>query len=170
MIVLVARELALTITSRAGRAYVPVLRRYLPRAHAILRPPLRELSVALVGEARMSQLHEQFMHVLGPTDVLTFPLEIDVRGRPVSGEIVVCVPVALREARLRNIPVAKEVLLYALHGMLHLCSFDDRTAKAFREMHRKEDQILTALGLGPVFGAAPSRQGRRASVRRGFGA
>src|SRR5205814_3764079 len=116
----------LTVTSRAGRAYVPVLRRYLPRAHAMLRSPLRELSVALVGTTRMAQLHQKFMNVSGPTDVLTFVLETDARGRPTSGEIVICVPVALREATRRDIPVAKEVLLYALHGMLHLCAFDDR--------------------------------------------
>jgi len=146
-----------------------MLRRHLPRAHALLRPPLRELSIALVGESLMSQLHEQFMNVPGPTDVLTFPLETDARGRALGGEVIVCVPVAVREARQRHIPPAKEVLLYALHGMLHLCGFDDRTAKAFRTMHRKEDQILTALGLGPVFEALPNRRSR-ASARRGLGA
>ena len=132
----------------------------------------------MVGNSDMSKLHQQFMNVAGPTDVLTFPLELDARGRAISGEVIICVPVAVREARNRGIPTAKEVLLYALHGMLHLCGFDDRTAKAFRTMHRKEDQILSALGLGPVFEAVPNRQSRRATVpatairasRRGRGA
>ena len=135
-----------------------MLRRYLPRAHQLLRPPLRELSVALVGDSQMSRLHQQFMNVAGPTDVLTFPLDTDARGRAISGEVIVCIPFAVREAGKRAIAPAKEVLLYALHGMLHLCGFDDRTAKAFRTMHRKEDQILTALGLGPVFAAVPARR------------
>jgi probable rRNA maturation factor len=135
----------------------------------MVRTPLRELSIALVGEARMSRLHQQFMNIAGPTDVLTFPLELDNRNRCICGEVIICVPVALREARKRGIPPAKEVLLYALHGMLHLSGFDDRTADAFRTMHRKEDQILTALGLGPVFEALPYRRSR-ASARRGLGA
>jgi probable rRNA maturation factor len=42
-------------------------------------------------------------------------------------------------------------LLYSLHGMLHLCGFDDRTEPDFRRMHQTEDEILTRLGVGPVF-------------------
>ena len=42
-----------------------------------------------------------------------------------------------------------------MHGVLHLIGFDDRTAAGYRKMHRKEDEILTRLGVGPVFGSAP---------------
>jgi len=34
---------------------------------------------------------------------------------------------------------------------LHLCGFDDRTDRQFSRMHAMEDQILTRLGIGPVF-------------------
>ena len=55
------------------------------------------------------------------------------------------------------------LLLYALHGMLHLCGFDDRTAAGFKRMHGTEDRILTRLGVGPVFAPAgkPARRRRR---------
>jgi probable rRNA maturation factor len=145
--------LAVAIAADVGAAHVPFIRRHLRKAHAILRPPLRELSVALVNDRRMSDLHERFMNIPGPTDVLTFPLDLDSRGRPVSGEVVVCVPEARRRARERKIPLERELLLYALHGMLHLCGYDDRTDASFRAMHRTEDQILTRLGVGPVFEA-----------------
>jgi probable rRNA maturation factor len=117
---------------------------------------LNELSLALVGDRRMSALHEEFMNVAGPTDVLTFPLDVDARGRALAGEVVVCVPEARRQSKLRNVPVERELLLYALHGLLHLCGYDDRTGADFRAMHRAEDQILTRLGVGPVF-APPDR-------------
>lgn len=165
--------LSLDITAAAGAMFVPFLRRHLRAAHGILRPPLRELSVALVGDRRMSDLHEQFLNIAGPTDVLTFPLDVDGRGRPVSGEVVVCVPEARRRAKEQAVPVERELLLYALHGLLHLCGYDDRTDRAFRVMHRTEDQILTRLGVGPVFAPAPRLRrpkngGRgRASSRRG---
>jgi probable rRNA maturation factor len=153
--------LALEVTAATGAQFVPFIRRNLSRAHAQLRPPLRELSVALVGDARMSQLHNQFMNVAGPTDVLTFPLDVDERGRVLSGEVVVCVPEARRQTKTRGQTVERELLLYALHGLLHLCGYDDRTADDFEEMHRAEDMILTKLGVGPVFkGPAVKRNER----------
>ena len=123
----------------------------------MLRPPLAELSLALVGDRRMSALHEQFLNLPGPTDVLTFPLETDRRGRPLSGEVVVCVPEARRRARELGTDERREALLYALHGMLHLGGFDDRTPRGYRTMHATEDAILSRLGVGPVF--APARPG-----------
>jgi probable rRNA maturation factor len=131
--------------------YLPFLRHQLRAAFPMLRAPLREISLALVGDRRMSQLHRQFMNVPGPTDVLTFPLEFDRLGRVTAGEVVVCVPEARRRAKTEGVPLQQELLLYALHGVLHLSGFDDRTAADYRRMHRTEDQILTRLGVGPVF-------------------
>jgi len=178
------RKLILSITAKAGTQYVAVLRRHLPRAHQMLRSPLWDLSIALVGNVQMSALHEQFMQTPGPTDVLTFPLDLNARGQATSGEVIICVPYATREARKRDISVDRELLLYALHGMLHLSGFDDRTEADFKAMHRREDQILTRLGLGPVFTsqdeakvAAPMKQpprsrptNRRRIHRRKLGA
>ena len=162
----VAAPLSLTIRSSARSAHVPFLRRHLRAAHRMLRPPLRELSVALVSDARMAKLHEQFMGIDGPTDVLTFPLDEDETGTVVAGEVVVCVPEARRQAKARGIPVERELLLYALHGMLHLCGYDDRTDAAFRAMHRAEDRILTQIGVGPVFTARPARARARTAPRQ----
>jgi len=163
------RQLELSFHAATRKDLVPFLENYLMAAHALLGPALAELSVALVGDARMSKLHKQFMDVEGPTDVLTFPMDFDVRGRPVAGDVVVCVPEAARQARIRGTKLEREVLLYALHGMLHLSGFDDRTDSAYRRMHRKEDQLLISLGLGPVFKAAVSasaKPGQRETVAR----
>ena len=151
-----ATTLRLDVHAATGKPYAAYVARHLRLAHGLLNPPLRELSVALVGDARMSRLHEQFMGINGPTDVLTFELEHDHRGRAIAGEVVVCVPEARRQARRQSrargaSAVRAELLLYALHGMLHLCGFDDRTAAGFRQMHRTEDDILTRLGVAPMF-------------------
>ena len=158
--------LDLVVNAQLGRAHVPFLRKQLRRAHAIVAPPLREFSVALVNDARMSELHQQFMNIAGPTDVLTFELDHDARGRVIAGEVVVCVPEARRQARERGIELRMELLLYALHGLLHLCGFDDRTARGFRTMHRREDDILTALGFGPVFAPQQAHRPARRPPRR----
>src|SRR4051812_40993207 len=89
-----ASLLRLTTHATVGAAFGPYLRRQLRRAHRLLRPPLRELSLALVNDRTMSDLHQQFMNLPGPTDVLTFPLDLDRRGRAISGDVVICVPEA----------------------------------------------------------------------------
>lgn len=149
-------KLTLHVHAQLGRAHLPFLRRNLRRAYALIAPPLRELSLALVNDARMARLHQQFMNIPGPTDVLTFELDHDSRGNVTCGEVVICVPEARRQAKQRGIELRMELLLYGLHGMLHLCGFDDRTGRGFRTMHRREDDILTALGFGPVFAAQPA--------------
>jgi probable rRNA maturation factor len=154
--------LALDVSASTGKARVSYLRRHLCGAHAILKPALRELSLALVNDAEMSELHRHFLGIAGPTDVLSFPLETDSRRRVTSGEIVVCVPEAARQARLRGVPLERELLLYSLHGMLHLCGYNDKTPREFRRMHRAEDMILTKLGVGPVFKHSRAKPGKGA--------
>ena len=143
--------LDLTLAAATGREHVAYLRRHLRSAHALLAPPLAELSLALVGDKRMADLHVRFMDIQGPTDVLTFPLDEDARGRVTAGEVVVCVPEAKRRAGEHGVTVRQELLLYAVHGLLHLCGFDDKNDRDFRRMHRTEDDILAKLGVGPVF-------------------
>lgn len=148
-------QFELTITARAGRAHLRFLRKSIRRAHGLLHSPLRELSIALVGDSQMSVLHERFMNDAAPTDVLTFALDQNGRGKALSGEIVINVAEALRQSRRRGIPLQNELLLYALHGMLHLKGMDDRTDSQYRRMHRLEDRILTKLGVGAVFNSSP---------------
>ncbi|WP_428938258.1 rRNA maturation RNase YbeY [Fontivita pretiosa] len=149
---------------RIGARYAPYVRRKLRAAIRVLKPAaLRELSIVLVNDQQMSRLHRQFMSISGPTDVLTFPMEFDAAGRAVSGEIVICVPQARRSAAEHGNNVRDELLLYALHGLLHLCGWDDRTDRQYRRMHRMEDAILRRIGVGPVFYGRVRRSDRRAS-------
>ena len=147
----VPTPLTIEVTAATGREHVAYLRRHVRAAHALLAPPLAELSLALVGDKRMGDLHVQFMNLAGPTDVLTFPLDVDGRGRVTAGEVVVCVPEAKRRAKGHGVTVRQELLLYAVHGLLHLCGYDDRTDRDYRRMHKTEDDILARLGVGPVF-------------------
>ncbi|QOV88876.1 rRNA maturation RNase YbeY [Humisphaera borealis] len=144
-------KLHLELSAAVGKDLVPFLRKHLRAAHAELRKPLVELSLALVGDKAMADLHQQFMGIAGPTDVLTFPLDEDSRGRVMAGEVVVCIPEARRRAKTEGTELRHEVLLYALHGMLHLCGYDDLTPADYKKMHRTEDRILAAIGIGAVF-------------------
>ncbi len=148
-------KLDLDIAANTGRAYVAFVRRHLISAHRLLRSPVRELSLALVGESLMSRLHDWHMDISGPTDVLSFELDHDARGRVIAGEVIICVSVARRMAARYGMPVRNELLLYAVHGLLHLSGYDDKTDKDYRKMHRMEDRLLSQLGIGPVFKVPP---------------
>jgi probable rRNA maturation factor len=113
------------------------------------------LSVAVVGATAMATLHRRFFSRSGPTDVLAFDLGTDRRRGHIDGEVIVCSDVARRYAarRSRSLQAARaELALYVIHGILHLAGYDDGTPGGFRRMHAREDQLLSELGLGPVFG------------------
>lgn len=148
-----------------GATHAQYLQSHLISAHQLLRPALHTLSLAIVNDAQMSRLHEAYLGIPGPTDVLTFELDHDANGRVLAGEVIICLPEAKRQARQRRSTVEKELLLYALHGMLHLSGFDDRTAAGYRAMHRKEDQILLRLGVGSVFASKTRDRGAKSKDR-----
>ncbi|MBC8107210.1 MAG: rRNA maturation RNase YbeY [Anaerolineae bacterium] len=155
------------MNAKTAKPFAAPIARQLRRAHRQLNPRLNELSVAFVGDERMRALHNQYTGLDSATDVLTFELDHDTRGKVLAGEVVVCVPEARRQAKLRGTRAQDEVLLYALHGMLHLCGFDDRTAAGFKRMHAMEDRILTQIGVGKVFDRTTNaRQPAKPRTRR----
>jgi probable rRNA maturation factor len=142
---------SLTVTCEVGEAHASFLERHLRAACAMIEAPPAVLSVAVVDDGTMSRIHERFLGKAGPTDVISFPLESREDGRVVEGEVVVCLDVAERESARRAHPVDRELLLYALHGLLHLAGYDDLSEPEALRMHALEDKILVGLGLGPVF-------------------
>ncbi len=120
-----------------------------------------ELAVVVVADPRMAELHERFAGVTGTTDVLTFDLtgETAVGTRHpapetrkhVEGEVYVCYDEAARQAADRTHGVDVELLLYAVHGLLHLLGYDDHDEAHHAEMHAREDELLEAIGVGRAF-------------------
>lgn len=156
----------LTIMSRAGagRSHVNFLRRHVLAAGRLAKTPLRQFSVALVDDREMMRVHREFLDDPTTTDVVTFPLEMNPRGQVTEGEVVICVPQAMRCARERGHRTRNELLLYVIHGMLHLSGYDDTTKREFSRMHAREDEILSQLGLGSVF--APTSPAKTPVRRR----
>jgi probable rRNA maturation factor len=91
-----------------------------------------EIFVLLISDARMTRLHEQFLHQSGATDVITFQ----------HGEIFISVPTAFRQARQFGTTLLQELQLYIVHGLLHLHGFDDRTDRDRRQMRAAESMVL----------------------------
>ncbi len=124
-------------------------------SHPRPTPDGGEVRVRVVGDAEMSAAHLRYAKVPGTTDVLTFDLSEGESGsRALDADIVVCVDEAERQARERGHDPRRELLLYAVHGLLHCLGHDDHDAASYERMHRLEDEVLTAIGVGAVFGAS----------------
>jgi probable rRNA maturation factor len=108
-----------------------------------------KVSLAFVDDATIAGLNKRFLDHEGPTDVLTFPLS--GRGaKKLEGEVVIGVEVARREAEARGHDVNTELCLYVIHGVLHLCGYDDSTSRDAAAMRRKEHEYLRQLQLPDI--------------------
>lgn len=115
-------------------------------AQAVLRGegvPTADISLAFVDNRTIHRINRQFLNHDEPTDVISFPLG----ENPLSGELVIGVEVALAEASARGHDVRAELALYVIHGLLHLCGYDDHAAADRNKMRRRERHYLGLLGL-----------------------
>lgn len=98
---------------------------------------LDEVSIVLVSDRRMAELHGRFLNVFGPTDVLTFQ----------HGEIFVSVETARNQARQFGTSLEQEIHLYIAHGLLHLHGFDDKDVAGAAEMERLQEKLVASILL-----------------------
>ena len=113
--------------------------------------PVARAAVEVVRDDRMRSLHARHMGLDSTTDVLTFAQ--NAPGEPVDADIAVCLDEAMRRGAGAAHGPRGELLLYALHALLHACGHDDRDDASFRRMHAEEDRILEAAGFGRLFEA-----------------
>jgi probable rRNA maturation factor len=114
-----------------------------------------EVRVSVVGDPEMADAHLRYSNVPGTTDVLTFDLRAESATDELDVDILICADEARRQAAVRNVPVERELLLYIVHGVLHCLGEDDHDEAAARRMHEREDRVLAAIGVGPVYAVAP---------------
>lgn len=121
-------------------------------------------TVKVVGDAEMRFLHQKYSGIDTTTDVLTFDFRPATENAPpgvLELDTAVCIDEAWRQSCRRRIPLRCELLLYAVHSLLHVGGHDDRTAADARRMHRREDELLTELRIGPVYQSSRNARCRR---------
>ncbi|HSE57993.1 MAG TPA: rRNA maturation RNase YbeY [Nitrospiraceae bacterium] len=118
----------------------------------LIRKPHAEVSVLLVGDRRMRRLNKQYRKRDKSTDVLAFPLQEGPGPRTVLlGDVVICVPMARRQARESNHSLERELTVLLVHGILHLCGYDhERGVEEARRMQRRERAILRQVSIGTL--------------------
>ena len=125
-------------------------RRLEQAAQAILRDAgitSAELSIALVDDAAIHQLNRQYLEHDNPTDVLSFVLERE-QGH-LDGEVIVSTETAVRSARQFGWAAEDELLLYVIHGTLHLVGHDDLELEQQTAIRAAERRYLALFGLLP---------------------
>ena len=160
--------LAVEISDRQKvlRVAAEPLKRMMRRALAAEGIVQAELSILLVDDRRMAKLHEQWLGIPGPTDVITFDLsELGSAGPRTApagllGDIVVSAETARRTARQLGWTPRQELILYLLHGLLHLTGYDDILPADRRAMRAREKSLLQQLGL-PIPPVGPPRERHR---------
>jgi len=116
---------------------------------------LAELSVLLVDQPYMEELHQRWMGESGPTDVLAFPMdELDIARGPgvdslepeptMLGDVVLCPAVAERQAVAAGHGTEDELHLLCAHGVLHLLGYDHGDPETEREMFAVQHRLLTS--------------------------
>jgi probable rRNA maturation factor len=106
-----------------------------------------EISVGVVNDQRMHELNRQYLNHDFPTDVLSFVLEYDEDRNSLDGEIIANSDYAAREAERYGWTTNDELLLYVIHGCLHLIGHDDTTDDAKAEMTIAETKYLKQFDL-----------------------
>ncbi len=108
------------------------------------------VDVVVVDDRTIARMNKRYCRQAGPTDVLCLELARSNDG-VVDGQIAASLDTARREAKRRGHSVQAELLLYCVHGTLHLLGYDDRDPDDAQRMHAMEDELLEELGIGAVY-------------------
>ena len=108
-----------------------------------------EVSLNLVGEAKIKALNKKYRNKNKVTDVLSFPLQ-EARFKKYDilplGDIFICLPFAVKESERQSIGLKKELAWLTIHGFLHLLGYDhEKSANDKKKMFSLENKILNKL-------------------------
>jgi probable rRNA maturation factor len=121
-----------------------------------------ELTLVFVDEGEMAELNEEHMGVVGPTDVLAFPLDAEPAFASAAGgidmprllgDVVISPTVAGRYATDKGWPLDDELALLVVHGVLHVLGHDHADVDDTALMQSREQAILDTLYRTPKVGS-----------------
>lgn len=111
-----------------------------------------EVCVRLVDEAESAELNAHYRNKTGPTNVLSFPAEIDLPDVRIWGDIVICVPLVHAEAAAQGKTMAAHFAHLTVHGVLHLLGYDHQSAAEADQMESLERRVLGRFGVADPYG------------------
>ena len=107
------------------------------------------LNIVLTPSAVMAEMNEEFLEHKGRTDVLTFDLRegslADDEADACVAEVYVCPDVAVEYSAKYGTTPSYELVLYMVHGMLHLAGEDDLEEEARLSMRKAEKRVMDGI-------------------------
>jgi probable rRNA maturation factor len=100
-----------------------------------------QIDLAVVSTREISDLNRRYLRRSGPTDVLSFDLS-DAASQGLSAQIIVCDEVAARQGPFHGLRPAEELMLYVVHGLLHVMGYDDTAVRAAARMSARQEELL----------------------------
>ena len=112
----------------------------------ILKIKILEISIVLVGDAKIKALNKKYRKSNKVTDVLAFDYGRLLGDLPKRhGEIFICLPQAKKQAKKLGNILKKELSILLIHGLLHLAGYDHRTKKDLNKMLKKQEEICQKI-------------------------
>jgi probable rRNA maturation factor len=111
------------------------------------------ISIALVDQSAIHAINRSHLGHDWPTDVISFPMS-DADDPVLAGELVVSAEMAAATAAEIGVEPRDELALYLVHGLLHLCGYDDLSEGAAAEMRRRQGELLASCGRANPFDRA----------------
>ena len=107
-----------------------------------------ELTIRLVDEAEGRELNHTYRQRDYATNVLSFPADVpeELLDIPLLGDLVICVPVVVREAQEQGKTLEAHWAHLVIHGCLHLLGYDHILDAEAEEMEALERTLLAELG------------------------
>ncbi len=107
----------------------------------------KEVSVRIVGSDEIMQLNADYRGKPKPTNVLSFPANLELDGIEMLGDIVICSEVVRQEAADYDLSFSDRYAHMLVHGLLHLLGYDHEADEARRLMESMERNILASLDM-----------------------
>ncbi len=111
-----------------------------------------ELVIVLVDDKQIAEINQNFLNHQGPTDVISFDYSKEFDPKSVFpgetytvGELYISLETANRQRLDYNNSLNDELLLYIIHGILHLCGFDDHKPNDIKKMRNAEKENLEKI-------------------------
>jgi probable rRNA maturation factor len=124
--------------------YLPVNRSEIEKIYKSVLKEKRyincSVSLVMVDNSEIRKINKRFLKHNRITDVISFPLSDSADN--LLGEIFVSAQKAFQEARKRKIPPQQELILYCIHGLLHLLGYDDTTPRKKKIMWKKQEALI----------------------------
>ncbi|WP_458071602.1 rRNA maturation RNase YbeY [Rhodanobacter sp. BL-MT-08] len=111
-----------------------------------------ELAIRIVDIDEARALNNDYRGKDYATNVLSFPAELPPELKlPLLGDLAICAPVVLREAREQGKPPKDHWAHLTVHGVLHVLGYDHIEESEAEAMEALETRILAGLGIADPY-------------------